>query len=245
MIIDGPDEVSVSLDSHLEALHDRMRGVKGSFLMAVKAVRLLLEARRNSPESRTRIHVMALIFDENYRDLDQFYNFVLNDLKADKLKLNFLQPTFGNNLPVDDFFADHYCVDPDELMNLISACGEKYGLGLNPAWIAQAGMYFRSLSADSQNRLGWQSPHGTADHICNTYERNIMVDLYGVARLCFSPTFPGVQLHRYGDLRTFWEGSGHIRAAMQKCNRYCGISHSVRRETSTLASRGRPAAQSG
>lgn len=239
MIREGPDEVSVSLDSHLEAVHDRVRGVKGSFRMAVRALRLLLNARRSYPESLTRIHVMALIYDENYRDLDAFYDFVLNNLKADKLKLNFLQPTFGNNNPSDDFFASHYRVDPDELMSLIIACGIKYRLNLNQVWIDQVGMYFRSLNSSNRIGLGWLSSDGTSEHICNTYERNIMVDLYGFARLCFSPVFPGTQLNDYGDMRRFWEGSNYIRTAMKRCKRYCGISHSVRRETSTLASRGR------
>ena len=28
----------------------------------------------------TRIYVMGLIFDENYRDIEDFYDFVINDL---------------------------------------------------------------------------------------------------------------------------------------------------------------------
>ena len=43
----------------------------------------------------TKIYVMAVICEFNYRDLDAFYDFVLNDIGADKLKLNILQPTFG------------------------------------------------------------------------------------------------------------------------------------------------------
>ena len=35
---------------------------------------------------------MAVICEQNYRELDAFYRFVLRDIGADKLKLNFLQP---------------------------------------------------------------------------------------------------------------------------------------------------------
>ena len=44
-------------------------------------------------------------------------------------------------------------------------------------------------------------------------------------------------LREYGDLRKFWNAAEPIRGAMRRCNQYCGISHSVRRETSTAASR--------
>ena len=95
-------------------------------------------------------------------------------------------------------------------------------------------MYFRSLRAGTQLHLGWRSNAGTAEQFCNTYERNIMVDHYAFARLCFSPAFPGMMLQTKGDLTRFWQGSDGIRTMMRSCNRYCGISHSVRREPSTL-----------
>ena len=50
MILAGPHEISVSLNSHRPELHDRTRGVKGAFAKAVKALRLLLEARARQPD---------------------------------------------------------------------------------------------------------------------------------------------------------------------------------------------------
>jgi MoaA/NifB/PqqE/SkfB family radical SAM enzyme len=234
MIREGPHEISVSLNSQRPELHDETRGVKGSFKKAVQAVRLLLDARRRHPGGTTRIYVMGLIFDQNYRELDAFYHFVLNELGADKLKLNFLQPSFGHSAAEDAFFARHCRLDPDELARLIEHCDGKFQLNLNPRWKHQVRMYFSSLLASNETNRGWQASTGTAEHICNTYERNIMVDHYGVARLCFSHAFPGAKLQRYGDLGRFWQSAGFIRERMRHCNRYCGISHSVRRESSTL-----------
>jgi len=210
--------------------------VKGAFDKAVKALRLLLEAR-DRLGADTRIYAMGLIFDQNFRELHSFYDFVLNDIGADKLKLNFIQPSFGHGGPEDGFFAGHHKVDPDELHRLIGECDEAYGLGLNPVWRDQVRMYFRSLAKASDIHRGWGSRKGTDEHICNTYERNIMVDHYGVARMCFSTGFPGMQLKARGDLRKFWDGGEFIRREMRRCKQYCGISHSVRRETSTIASR--------
>ena len=64
-----------------------------------------------------------------------------------------------------------------------------------------------------------------------------MVDHYGMARLCFAGDFRGVKLEHYGDLKSFWDGANDIREKMRPCNRFCGISHSVRRETSSVRSR--------
>jgi len=237
LIREGAHELSLSLDSHLPGLHDEVRGAPGSFDKAVAALRRLLDARGRTGAAGTRIHVMGLIFDRNYLALEDFYDFVLNDIKADKLKLNFLQPSFGHQGGVDDFFANHHRVDPDRLMEVIDRCDRRFGLGLNPAWKENVRMYFRSLPGCPDIQHGWASSARTAEHICSTYERNIMVDHYGFARLCFSPTFPGMQLSRKGDLARFWEIAGPIRSAMRQCRQLCGISHSVRRETSTLASR--------
>jgi len=63
-----------------------------------------------------------------------------------------------------------------------------------------------------------------------------MVDMDGIARLCFSHKFPGFKIKKYGDLRKFWYGTDNLRNVMAKCTQYCGISHSVRRVNATLKS---------
>ena len=180
---------------------------------------------------------MGLIHGSNYLDLENFYRFVLEDLKADKFKLNFLQPTFGSRSPSDNFFARHHNLDPDLLVEIINRCETRYQLGLNPVWREQVRMYFNSLRDTQDIEKGWGSSSGTREHICNSYDRNIMVDHYGVMRLCFSTRFPGIKINQRGDLKKFWEESEPVRKEMRRCNMFCGISHSVRRETATLASR--------
>jgi len=62
-----------------------------------------------------------------------------------------------------------------------------------------------------------------------------MVDLFGKAGLCFNSAFPSFPLRAGGDMATLWyEQSLPVREKMKKCYRYCGISHSVRRENATL-----------
>ncbi len=105
MILEGATEITVSLNSHIPEVHDNTRGVVGSFEMATNAIKLLLKAREKF-SSDIPIYAMAIICEQNYRELDAFYNYILNDLCADKLKLNFLQPTFGilESMKEDKFY---------------------------------------------------------------------------------------------------------------------------------------------
>ena len=116
MILEGPSEITVSLNSHLKDVHDYTRGMDGSFDFATNAIRLLIEARERL-STKTPIYAMAVICELNYKELDDFYYFVLNVLKADKLKLNFLQPTFGtlDSMKLNDkFYRNNIIKDYDE-----------------------------------------------------------------------------------------------------------------------------------
>ena len=235
LVLEGPSEITISLNSHRREVHDETRGVVGSFDKAVRALRLLLEARKRHG-SALKVCAMAVVCERNYRELDAFYDFVLNDIGADKLKLNFLQPSFGPPTYwfLDRFFQQNIIRDEEELGRIIRACDVKYGLRINPVWLEQVKMYHRSVPKNALALLGWRSPTRTKEHICNSYERNLMVDLVGGARLCFNPAFPGVALRQPGDLRRFWESSDPLRKRMSRCKRYCAISHSVRKENATL-----------
>jgi sulfatase maturation enzyme AslB (radical SAM superfamily) len=236
MMTEGPSEITLSINSPKAETHDESRGVRGSYNQVVKAMRLLIDSR-NRLKVKKPIYAMAVVFEQNYRDLDPFYDFILNDVGVDKLKLNFLQPSFG--FPkwrlIDRFFKENVVSDYEALASVIQRCDRKYGLHMNPAWLEHVKMYHRSVRENRNAAVGWLHGTGTREHICNTYDRNIMVDLYGNAGLCFNSAFPSFPLGAEGDMTTFWyEWSLPIREKMTQCNRYCGISHSVRRENATL-----------
>jgi MoaA/NifB/PqqE/SkfB family radical SAM enzyme len=234
MIVEGPSEITVSLNSHLRVVHDRTRGMRGSFDLATRAIRLLLSARLRLGTVKP-VYAMAVICEQNYRELEAFYDFVLHDLRADKLKLNFLQPTFGPlaTMVEDKFYRENIIVDYQELGRIIAACNAKFRLHLNPEWMRVVMVYHESVQANRDAAKGWAG-RGTFEPICNSYERNIMVNLLGEARLCFATGFPGRLLQEHGDLARFWWGSDRLRRKMAKCRHYCGISHSVRRVSATL-----------
>lgn len=236
VVTQGPDEVSVSLDSPDPEVHDLIRGVPGSHAEAVRALKLLLRARGKSPSPR--VYAMGLLSRSTYLRLSDFYHLVLREIGADKLKLNAIQPTFvhvrvGQEVKEDHFFAEESQVDPTVLENELLRCSVEYDLRLNPVWIDQVTSYFRQLWQAPDLERGWVCGVDTTSHICNSADRSIMVDLDGKASLCFSMAFRHQQLSAPGDMRRFWEEAADVREAMQKCDRLCGISHSVRNSSAT------------
>ena len=240
MVCCGPDEVSVSIDHPDSTKHDEIRGVPGSHAAAVQALRLLLQARGYS--QNPHIYVMGLLGRSTINSLDRFYELVLKTVGADKLKLNAVQPTFlctrgdaGQEPELDQFFARESQIHPDFLKNMLNLCDDRHDLHLNPEWIVTMTSYFRSLWQRPEEDLlrGWLCGVNTPEHVCDSADRNIMVDLDGAASLCFSRAFRSVKLSVHGDMKKFWEGADDVREEMRTCDRLCGISHSVRRVSAT------------
>lgn len=240
MVREGPDEVSVSLDSPYASVHDRMRGCPGAYGMACGAVRLLVSARTEARAAGRAvacgmINVMGLLCRSSYAVLPELYELALERLGADKLKLNALQPSFGQVDGEDHFFARESQVDPDLLAEVLRTCDERWSLGYNPEWARQVVSYFRDLWRQPGLEAGWVGERQTTLHVCNSGERNVVVDARGRAGLCFSSMFPRWELRVSGDMRRFWQDwSWDAREAMKNCNCLCGLSHSFRREHATF-----------
>lgn len=229
MIAEGPSEITISLDHWDPSENDRLRGVRGAHYVASRAVELLVEARARANAS-TPINIMTILSEDTWRSLDSFFRYALG-LGVDKLKLNVMQPTFQGKSVNDAYFSGSRIRDIDGCMAAIRKADNLFGIARNPDWLSDVEMYLRSIR---NPLLGWSTSRGTARGICNSYDRNIMLDLYGGARLCFSETFPSTPLQP-ADLKDFWfDYSLPIRACMVGCKQYCGISHSVRRSESTL-----------
>jgi len=81
----------------------------------------------------------------------------------------------------------------------LRSCDEKYKLRLNPKWIDAVAMYHRSVATNGNAIDGWTHREGTSEHICNSYERNIMVNLQGTAQLCYYPAFSMAELSSPGE----------------------------------------------
>jgi sulfatase maturation enzyme AslB (radical SAM superfamily) len=232
IVREGPSEISISFDSMRPEIHNHFRGVRGAHERAVWAVGSL-RAVRSALNAPIKIYAMLLVGKSTYLDLDVSYDFALNDLGVDKLKLNVVQPSFGDESGDDEFFTREHDVDPDRLRDILWKVSDKYELGFNPAWVEQVVMYFQSLRGNPNVVKGWQGNLATSEHICDSYDRNVWVSDRSVMQLCCDSRWTGKEWQKTGDLRAFWEAAQPQRDQMASCNRLCGISHSLRNTSST------------
>jgi MoaA/NifB/PqqE/SkfB family radical SAM enzyme len=229
-VTEGPSEITVSLDSHDPVLHDQWRGLP-NWHTATRGIRRLLKARASDGP---RVYAMTIVAERNYRDLPKLFDLVLGDLKADKLKLNIAQMTFGSvERGKDEWFKANAPKDADALLRIIGECDEKWGIKRNPQWKRDVWMYCNSVQVNGDALRGRNGVGQTERNICNSGDRNIWVSWKGVARLCPSNRWPGLKIKTGLDLENFWKNAAW-RGQMRDCRDYCGISHSVRREPSTV-----------
>lgn len=105
----GLDEVVFSLDGP-EDIHDRMRGVKGSFKRAIEGFIGLKEAKQQNGLKRPIVTINCTIYDFNYARLEQVVD-IAEDIDADNITFHhllflskdicdkhnrFFEPRFGN-----------------------------------------------------------------------------------------------------------------------------------------------------
>jgi MoaA/NifB/PqqE/SkfB family radical SAM enzyme len=228
----GADELSFSLDHPREEVHDMQRGVRGSYQKTLRCLEMLLDARRRLGLPR-KIYVMFLVSNVSYRDVGEAYDLVLNQVGADKLKLNFLQPTFAQYHGKDTYWDLHTRgIDGHWLSEEIGRCEARYGLDFNPRWKANVKCYTDSLAAYHQG-----GPMETSKPICDSFDRNILLEIDGQLRLCFHPEFPSLMKYQEpGDLQRFWHSpeTEKLREKMRTCRKFCGICHTFKKEPATL-----------
>jgi MoaA/NifB/PqqE/SkfB family radical SAM enzyme len=227
----GADELSFSLDHPREEIHDMQRGSRGAYRKTLRCLEMLIDARRRLGLPR-KIYVMLLASNVSYRDVGEAYDLMLNQVGVDKLKLNLLQPTFAQYHGKDTYWDLHTRnIDVAWLMEEIDRCEARYGLDFNPRWKENVRCYAESLAA--YHRGG---PMETSGPICDSFDRNILLEIDGQLRLCFHPEFPSLARYREpGDLRKFWYSpeTEALRERMRRCRKFCGICHTFKRQPAT------------
>ena len=226
----GADEISLSLDHPRSEIHDHQRGSRGSWAKTVNCLRMLLDARRRLRLPR-KLYVMLMVCDLNYEFIDEAYDLVLRGICADKLKLNFLQPTISLSTKTDTYWQLRTRnIDSDRLVREIDRCEAKYELDFNPRWKENVRCYLDSLKKYHNG-----GTLETTQKICNSPERNVVVEIEANMRLCFHSKFPSSPYRGWGDLRRYWYSpeTEQLRVKMRECRDFCGICHTFKREPAT------------
>ncbi len=218
VLAEGPKYLVISLDSHLAQPHDYSRGRVGNFAEVTKKLKKLAAAKKKN-NYKTEIITNSVIFDANVGQLKEFILFA-EQLKIDGILFQLLSRTFYKKGQVDYFFNEHFFKDKDLAIKQIQGVIE----------MLESHPIIRTSRQDFQwMKLYIENPDFISEPVCNSYERNIMIDGRGETRLCFNMNkISGLQslgnIRDHG-LEEIWNSAAAAaaRKIMQDCRLSCGM----------------------
>lgn len=223
----GPTYLIISLDSHLPDIHDYLRGVQGCYAHVINVIKALVKLRKEKyPEIDTRILTNSVVFNGNIHLLKDYINFA-KKIGIDGVMFQMLSPTFGFQGETDVFFEKHFFEDKTKAKEYIDQIIKIYS---NDGFVLT-----------NKNDLEWMkiyidNPHFTSEQVCNSHERNMMIDSYGDVQLCFGmkSLTDGKPLGniRHDSLYDLWisQSAREARKIMSICKKSCGMLHCHRRQ---------------
>ena len=230
LLDDGPRYLVVSLDAPTAAIHDWIRGQPGTFADVVGVLRDLVAHRRaRDRPTDVKILVNAILCKATLPLARQHVEFV-RSLGADGVMFQALGRTFMNQGRGDPFFDRQRPDDPDLVARVLA---ELVALRVRDPFLNTEVRDLRWMDAY------FRDPDFTAEPVCGSADRNIMVNMYGEVQLCFG--MKGLTDGRaLGDVRTsslraLWTGdrAARVRGVMDHCRKNCGMLHCHRREGDT------------
>lgn len=213
----------VSLDSLSAQTHDWIRGVAGTHELVTRFLRLYTSGLRNRRSQGQSLdsfaHVASILTQETLPHALELVKYATEELGVDGVSFQALSPTFANSTGQDPFFEKHFPSDPamvNEIFGQLQALvptGKIYNTPTDLEWMRE---YFLRRS-------------NLIDPVCDSGNRNVIVNMYGDVQLCFSMKelvtgdFVGnVRRQSLGDILGS-DSSGQAREKMANCRYSCGM----------------------
>jgi MoaA/NifB/PqqE/SkfB family radical SAM enzyme len=209
--------VVVSIDSDEADVHDRIRGIPGTFERATRAIRSLVAARDRADEDFT-VLTSSILGAHNLQRVEPLVRF-LEGLGVDSTLFQPIQPAFARSIAPRWWKSDP--LFPDDA-NLVES-----GVDALQELRAAGHRIFQTPEQLDDARRYLLNPERVAVGQCASMEKHLMVDMRGNVRLCFNMERIGlapVGNVRERGLREIWHDSvvERVRERMRGCREGCG-----------------------
>ncbi|MCB9235462.1 MAG: radical SAM protein [Bacteroidia bacterium] len=204
-----------SIDSHLESVHDRMRGVPGTFSRVTRATLGLAKSIRAS-RGKCMVLISAILGSHNLQFLPELVELSEN-LMSDGILFQPIQPNFERAVPSEWWLQTEYFPLDQAKMDA--------GLD-NLLQLKAAGKrILQSTSQIEDMRHYFRQPEKLAQGHCASMDSHLVIDMLGEVRLCFNQDRLGLRPVgnvRENSLQEIWERSRSTARQMQNCQLECG-----------------------
>jgi MoaA/NifB/PqqE/SkfB family radical SAM enzyme len=208
----GIFNINISIDSLDPEKHDLLRGVKGTYQRAERAMNTLIK-ERDKQKSNTKIILKVVLSKVNLEEAVNMVHFA-TDRSLDGVLFQPLQWNVGTNADYELLKKNSLWVnDMDKLDHVIDdiiAMKRHVKLILNPTSdLLRTKQYFRNPAAKNKNS-------------CLSAYSNLMV--YASGRITLCAEFDSVgNICRENDIQKIWKSdeAGKIRKKMRKCRMFC------------------------
>lgn len=210
-----------SVDDDRPEVHDRIRGVPGTFARAMRST-VSLASRAYRDPAQFSVLTSTILGAHNLDRIPALLD-TLEATGVDCMLFQPLQPRFAGNFDPD--WWQHDQLYPRE------AALVDHGIDALLNAKRQGRRLFQSEQQLEEMRTYFHAQGRAAKGQCVSMEESLMVDILGQVRLCFSMERIGlapVGRVQENGLRALWVSVGEIRARMRGCTEGCGamICHS-------------------
>lgn len=225
MMRNGPDYIVVSLDSHDPEVHDRLRGVNGTWKTVTESLDRMVSFKARNSGICNEVVVSSIVMEWNYQDLPKIIEFC-KTRGLDGIMFQMISRTFWNRDKEDPAFEELLPQDKTAFKECISDVISRYG----------SDPFIRTQRRDLEWMMMYvDNPDFTSQPVCASHERNMMVDVMGDVQLCFGMRglMGGKALGNVRDssLSNMWTSrmASEARAIMMDCRKNCGLLNCHRR----------------
>lgn len=226
LILEGPNVLGISLDSHIDSIHDNLRGVKGSCSQLKETLKNLAAYKKSKYSNEDfKLFTTSILFDKNIGFINDYIQFA-RDIGLDGVIFLPLFPTFGNKKRDKDVFYDQNFFKDKELT--VKIFDDLANRTITDKFLYNTYEEFKWMGFYAQHPNDFEE--ALEEPICDSHSKRIIVNYNGEYELCGN--MKGIEGIKESignakniSLKEVWESSKtkSARAIMDECKLPCGI----------------------